>query len=479
MDWSGLQNFFVMHGENLDRRGGRAGRGRFGTGKSAAFGIAERLRVTTVCNLRRSRVELVRSEIQAMVSAGEIPVRVIEREVETQAPNGTTIEIEGVHLRALDQAGVIRYIERHLLRWPKGCTVFVNNHECEFLEPPVASERNYLPDGEAKRRLGNAELVLRVAKAPLDEDLRGVSVFSNGVWHETTLAGSEGREMAQYIFGEIDVPNLDLDDSPISPFDLSRSMRLNPNNALVQAVFAFIGQKVESLRRELVEAERVRRAGEEARKLQQEAAEIAAIINGDFDEYRRRLAKVKASAPGRSDLYEDSSDAGPPGGDIVFGSELPAETTPPPETPSASGGGDVPDHFEPDLPAVVEGTPDSPRRGRPAGGGAGQRRSGGGFDVQFKHLGAESYRATYVSQERSIYVNLDHPQVAAARQLGSTDDPSFRRLAYEVAFAEYAIALASELAANNEYLDPSDPIVDIRECLNRLARKAAILYTVA
>src|SRR5512138_340765 len=40
MDWPGLQNFFVMHGENVDRREGRPGRGRFGTGKSAAFGIA-------------------------------------------------------------------------------------------------------------------------------------------------------------------------------------------------------------------------------------------------------------------------------------------------------------------------------------------------------------------------------------------------------------------------------------------------------
>ena len=73
-------------------------------------------------------------------------------------------------------------------------------------------------------------------------------------------------------------------------------------------------------------------------------------------------------------------------------------------------------------------------------------------------------------------MNLDHPQVAAAKQGRSAEDPTFRRLVYEVAFAEYAVALASELASNNEYLDASDPIVDIRECLNRLARKAAILY---
>src|SRR5882762_1221159 len=63
MDWSDLQNFFVMHGENLDRQMGRPGRGRFGTGKSAAFGIAAVLRVETVRNGRRSTVELRRVDL--------------------------------------------------------------------------------------------------------------------------------------------------------------------------------------------------------------------------------------------------------------------------------------------------------------------------------------------------------------------------------------------------------------------------------
>jgi K+-sensing histidine kinase KdpD len=39
MDWDGLQNFFIMHGENIDRKKGKPGRGLFGTGKSAAFGM--------------------------------------------------------------------------------------------------------------------------------------------------------------------------------------------------------------------------------------------------------------------------------------------------------------------------------------------------------------------------------------------------------------------------------------------------------
>src|SRR6516162_5075894 len=51
-----LEHFFQMHGENLDRRAGRPGRGKFGTGKSAAFGIANTLRVDTVHNGRRNVV---------------------------------------------------------------------------------------------------------------------------------------------------------------------------------------------------------------------------------------------------------------------------------------------------------------------------------------------------------------------------------------------------------------------------------------
>ena len=155
--------------------------------------------------------------------------------------------------------GIIHYIERHLARWPKNSTVFVNNHECEFVEPPVAQESQFRPDVSLRDRLGDIELVIKVSKAPLEEDSRGISVFSNGVWHETTLAGSEGREMSQFIFGEIDVPKLDEDKSPIPPFDVSRSMRLNADNDLVRAIHSFIGMKVEFVRRSLFEAEKKRR----------------------------------------------------------------------------------------------------------------------------------------------------------------------------------------------------------------------------
>src|SRR5260370_13076115 len=48
MDWLGLRNFFVMHGENLDRKQGSAGRGFFATGKSAAYGEVSIFSITYV-----------------------------------------------------------------------------------------------------------------------------------------------------------------------------------------------------------------------------------------------------------------------------------------------------------------------------------------------------------------------------------------------------------------------------------------------
>src|SRR5439155_961629 len=370
-----------------------------------------------------------------------IPVKKIEKEVGTNQPNGTMVEIEGVHLRALDQAGIIHYIERHLARWPKNATVFVNNHECEFEEPPIKEEKRFRAEGTTKDVLGEVELVIKVSKAPLEQDLRGISIFSNGVWHETTLAGSENRDMAQYIFGEIEVPKLDEDKSPIAPFDVTRSMRLNPQNEIVSALYAFIGKKVEEVRRALAEEDKKRKSEEEMKRLAQQAAEIARVINEDFDAFRQQVAKVRAKTTGGIDAYRLSSNGGEEDNDILFGNELPAELVAAPVPSPGPGPGPNP---QPRLPVVTPADPDAEKLGRPAGGSGG-RKPQGGFRVQFKPMGAESHRALYERDDRTIYVNLEHPQLVAAMGLGTIDDPVFRHLAYEVAFSEYAIALASEL----------------------------------
>jgi Histidine kinase-, DNA gyrase B-, and HSP90-like ATPase len=476
MDWDGLQNFFLMHGENLDRKVGRPGRGRFGTGKSAAFGIADVLRVTSVSRGTRSAVELSRADLEAASSGSPIPVRTLEKERASYEQNGTCIEIEKIHLRSLDQPGIIRYIERHLAHWPKNCTVFVNNHECEYSEPAIAEERRFRPSDLLREKLGDVELVLKVAKAPVDEDLRGVSIFSNGVWHETTLGGSEGKEMANYLFGEIEVPLLDEDKSPIPPFDLSRSMRLNPSNELVQYIYTFINQSAEQVRRELVEREKKRKQGEEARQLAAQASEIARFINEDFNGFRDRISKVRAKAPGNLDLATSKIGGPDPGPDLLFGSEIPAEVTSSMGHPGAEGNEGNDGVTPPLVNPEVQSSPAGEKRGRYASARE-HPRSRGGFNVEFQQMGADERRATYSPDERTIYINLEHPQLVAARGIAGIEEATFRRLAYEVAFTEYAIALSSELAQRGEYLDPSDPIYEIRETVNRLARRGASLYS--
>jgi len=478
---SDLRNFFVMHGENVDRKVGRAGRGVFGTGKSAAFGIAERLVVTSVRSGLRTKVSLSQSGIKAMKGGADIPVDVIESEVPTEDNNGTLVEIEDIHLRKLDQKRVIAFIQRHLANWSRGgITVWVNNHECQYEPPPASQTFTVVPDDEIAARLGECTLVLNVASRPLNEEERGVAIFTDGVWCETTLVASGNRDMAGYIFGEIEVPELGRDKSPVAPFDMSRSMKLNPENELVQLVYGFVGSNIEKLRKQLVVQERDRKATEDAKRLQKQAGEISDVINNDFAEFSQRLRKAHSRAAGGTDLgYSEPS--GEQDYDFVFGGGELAEVIAPSGSPGSEGGGGS-DGDEPrDLnPAVQPGSEQDPKIGKTAGGGGStRRRPRGGFSIDFRGMGELVDRAEYNRDERQIVINLDHPQFSAALGSGTIEDLTFRRLACEVAFTEYAIALAIELAQREEYFEITDPIVDIRATINRVARLAASLYEAA
>jgi hypothetical protein len=168
-----LHRYFQMHGENLDRKQGRPGRGFFGTGKSAAFGIANELTITTVREGRRSKVHLTKQDIEAQPEGDEIPVRILEEEVATSSANGTVIQVDDIFLKHIDIGSVIRHIERHIAHWPNA-SVIVNNHECEFSEPDISREVNVLTKSTPfERLLGDTSLTIKVAKAPLEDEFRG------------------------------------------------------------------------------------------------------------------------------------------------------------------------------------------------------------------------------------------------------------------------------------------------------------------
>jgi hypothetical protein len=476
MTFSDLHRYFQMHGENVDRKKGVPGRGLFGTGKSAAFGIANLLRVTTIRNGARSKVELTRAAIESKDADRHVPVTVLENSQPTSAPNGTLIEIEQIQLKRIDANAIIRHVERHIAHWPNA-TVFVNTHKCEFVEPPVATVHVVSSKGGPfEAVLGAVELKIKVAKAPLEEELQGIAIISGGVWHETSLAGSERKPFANYIFGTLDVPALAADRSPISPFDMSRSMRLNPRNEVVAQIYGFIGSNVERIRLDLERQDRERRSAAEAKKLEREANSIADIINKDFAEWKSQIRKVTAQFSGRTDVFTGTA-LGEDEPVLIEGTELPASvvnTTGGPGPMGGNGGSDQSagsggKRFEENSDrsdAAVDRTKGRPRRNPNAGG----------FRVDFSNMGAEEARAKYERDNRTIFINLEHPQISAARKRGGLEDPSFRRLSFEVAFSEYAIALASEMAGTGHYLDPVDPITDIRATINRLALAAASLY---
>ena len=203
------------------------------------------------------------------------------------------------------------------------------------------------------------------------------------------------------------------------------------------------------MRKELVEAQREHKATEEAKRLRQEANKIEAIINTDFDTFRKRLQKVRAATAGSG---FDMSDSEKPGGgagddDFLYGGEEAATKTSDAGAVGRSGEGSAPTKTK--LPRrlnpIVEPDSEGDSKGHAEAGSDGKPRQSGGFHIEFDAQGQESARATYQSEKRTIFVNLEHPQIAAARQGRGVEDPVFRRLAYEVAFSEYAVALASEL----------------------------------
>ena len=476
MDIDGLKHFFTMHAENINRRRGKIGRGLFGTGKSAAFGIADQLQVSSVKDGKRTTARLCRSDVDCIKDGSPIPVQMIEKEKKTGEPNGTVVTISGIHLGRIDRPGIIKFIERNLARCARDVEVFVDHHQCQFKAPEVAEERSFEAEGDIRRLLGSAKLKLKIAKGPLAEELRGVAVYSHGNWHTTTLAGAERKKMAEFIFGEIDVPALEEYEGPIAPFDNTRSGELNPNNKVVQALFRFLGPQIDRVRRKLVARERECARSEEAQKLAEQAAQISEILSRDFSAFQAKLRKVQSAAAGR-DLgkkfdFASDNDVGP----LVEGGDKIA-TRPQQERNSSEGNGGR-GNAPPDIPTPVEADAEGETTGTPRGGqGSRKRGRRGGLSIEHRELGEDQPRGEYSLDHRTITINLDHPQVAAAKEMGGVDTDVFSRLTAEIATAEYAVALAQELVETYSIAD--EAIFDIHDTIDRVSRQFATLYSPA
>jgi hypothetical protein len=183
------------------------------------------------------------------------------------------------------------------------------------------------------------------------------------------------------------------------------------------------------------------------------------------DVHRRSGAITKAS--GHEDVDVE---------DFIAGDELPGllDTAEPRERT------DTPVDPDPDPdpdPGVLTGVPldDGNDSVAPRSKSQNKRKSGG-LSVEFDNLGIDEERSLYDGDRKVILINLDHPMVAAAKAATGINDVSFRRLAYEIAFTQYALALAREVYEKDPAITADDALYEVRDALRRVTAMAAPIY---
>jgi hypothetical protein len=479
LDEDGLVHYFTMHGENLERKRGGSGRGKFGTGKSAAFGIANRLNIVTRSNGRLNEVELTRQTIQGS-DGREIPVVWKKRNEPTTLSNGTIITISEVFIEKIRETSIVEYVERHLQAYrTTRPLVAVNDHICEYREPDVTETFEFKTPDELHELLGDSMLKIYVSRVPLTEDDCGIAVtagIGNLVGKEA--CGVERKERGNYLFGDMDVPLIEKFDSPIAPYDDSRSLQLNPLHPVVRVLIGFIGAKLEFVRQEQVEKFRKARQSEEARRLAKAAENISKILNEDFQRVSEQIAKIRAATSSKSgiapSLYGDNSSSGDDDNEWIAGISEEGEVE---DSGDGSRGGEPKGRKTTGPERAGQPKKGGKHSVDPSGGsGESRRKPKGGFVVDYAHLGADEARSKYDASVLTIIINLDHPVVESASKVGGVEDPAFRRLSYEIAFTEYAMALGYEKALQDPDMPPDDLLFEVRTTLNRVARAAASLY---
>ncbi|MHA6695296.1 ATP-binding protein [Homoserinimonas sp. A520] len=488
MNLDGLRHFFTMHGENKERRKGVPGRGKFGTGKSAAFGIGTELTVSTTRNGRRQTVILDRRAIEASDGA-HVPVTFIEEDVSVDGePNGTTVVISGISVR-LAKEPIVALIERHLSAFHGSPVVTVNGRVCEIVRPTATLSRTFSPTAEQARLLGSVELVVSAATAPLDDIHRGVQItVGKGNLIAVETAGVDTKEYGKYLFGHVDCPELDNPKyDPVAAYTNDRSMKLNASHQVAVTLIGFIGASLEQVRMELVDVGRRAKADADAKRLKETTSKIEGILNADLKDFRERVEGLGNTTRRRTPLDgvaggtdEDPTEklidlrGGEAGREDGVGGENVDEPvpnpnpTPQPPTPPGPGR----DGGENASPAGVV-DPEGDARVAPAG--TGHSRLRGGLSVDFDHYGGDYDRYRWDPEMRRITINLDHAVVKAAKALPD-DEATFRRLCYEIAFTGYAVALADLQFERDPARDSSDATFEIRAALRRVWENAAALY---
>ena len=474
-----LRRFFFMHAENEARRGGRKVRGRFGTGKAAAFGVGTSLQIETRQNGRQWRVRLDKDELGAAVQENRKPrPEVLIDGDPTTKPNGTDIYIDGIS-RSVDERRIASELRKRLGRQLDAHPVVLFNSRIVTVEPRAIREWTFSSaDHEVASAIGvEVECIIKVSSTAVDEAIGGIVVTANDF--PVAQLESSGDYGAR-IFGRCDVPALEEDESTPGPYTDARDMALNEENGTAGPLAAWLRECLSTVTSEVSAEERERRAAARDQALRNAASKMEAVLNrhyqGEFHRTRSRAGDV-GTRPGPVTVDPDG-DVVVPNPDGVAGYDVPpSEPRPVDESP------DVTPPLPPDPTRNNTNEHESqPREHDPLGEGRGdsatteetapRRRRSGGFSIEWDNAGKDAPRSNYIESELTILINLDHPEIAAAYSAGDTS-PLFRMLVFEAAAQEYCYATAYQQLEEDPSMDGSDTVQYVRTTIDLLTRDVA------
>ena len=473
--------FLVLGQENLERSIGEFGRGEYGTGKVAALGIGEILRVKTVKNKKLIEFEIRREDCKADISEREIKVHWLKENVDTTEKNGTVIDILKFRQnRPIKVNNIKEFLQSKTLTetvYKHQIKLFLQEEELKKKEIPFSQEKIIYAEGELKNIIGDTKLSIKVASRKLNPEERGVKVFARGIYK--AFISNPSARYSEFIFGDCTCDRL-IDENQDPPiFDSSRREELNLDNETAKKFQDFVLIEIDKQRKNLEKDANEKKDREKQEALKKEAEKMKEFFNSDYKEQELEFQKRAAKAKGTID--EKNKDL-PSLGDakIIVGNDFNTQIVDGDENAGIYEGRGEREAGEADnlgkeggkLEKTEQetGNKGSERKSK-------KRRSGGGFNIDFDNLGNDDYRARYEDDTRTITVNLDHPFLKKIEKMaGDRSSSKYMRPAWEAALFEYAAAITTQKGSSN-MLDDSltDGVIEMQERVDTLLRKMTAL----
>jgi hypothetical protein len=470
-----LQTFFTMHAENQDRLLGKVGRGRFGTGaKAAAMAVAEEMVVDTVRDRERTIATLRRDALTA--GSSEIPIP--STTSRSDKPNGTRVILRQFRLRRFKEEAARSYLQRALGRTLIRHKVTWNNEVLTYSEPAHRTEWVLEPPEEYVPEIGNVKLLICLSENWLSDVERGITITANDVAHECNFLGDYGNSpYAGRIFGRVDAPLLEEEDEEGRPaYTADRTMTLNRENLRVNALLSWVNDAVGDIVKTLEAEEKAQEDRVRQEQLRKTARTIEEALNRRlaraFENMERKVNLKVSGSPSPQGLDVQNSDlstteevsSGDQGSqEYIRDDDSTLRWREAVETEKSDmkvrenernlehdGGKRGDDDTEANAIQDPQGEKGAKSRETKQGGRK-KLQPKGSFRVIPKPMGPDAPRAHYAAAYMTIYVNTDHPQIAAT---GDASGAEFKILLAECAASEFALAL-TEMRIEN-----GDPDVD-------------------